>query len=136
MPGLAITAICLPLNAASVEIRVDCDKPTVPLSPHLYGLFFEDINFGADGGLYAELVQNRSFEYYKVPGRPGGDLHPLFAWEKVERGGASRELVVTDAHPLNDKNTKYLEIKIDQAGDAAAVRNSGYDGMSPSQHGR
>jgi hypothetical protein len=54
LPGLAITAICSPLNAASVEIRVDCDRPAVPLSPHLYGLFFEDINFGADGGLAAE----------------------------------------------------------------------------------
>ncbi|NQX02075.1 hypothetical protein HQ447_15565 [bacterium] len=72
--GLAITAICLPVNAASVEIRVDGDKPTVPLSAHLDGLFFEDINFGADGGLDAELVQNRSFESYKVTGRPGGDL--------------------------------------------------------------
>jgi hypothetical protein len=50
------------VNAAGIaEIRIDCDHPTVRLSPHLYGLFFEDINYAADGGLYAELVQNRSF---------------------------------------------------------------------------
>ncbi len=41
-------------------------QPTIggkPISPDLFGLFFEDINYAADGGLYAELVQNRSFEY-------------------------------------------------------------------------
>ena len=127
--GLVFAALSSPVSASSVEIRVDCDKPTVPLSSHLYGLFFEDINFGADGGLYAELVQNRSFEYYKVSGRDGGGLHPLFAWDKIERGGARCEPAVTDRQPLNDKNTKYLEIKIGKAGDAAGVRNSGFDGI-------
>ena len=34
-----------------------------PISPDLFGIFFEDISYAADGGLYAELIQNRSFEY-------------------------------------------------------------------------
>ena len=59
------------------EIRIDCDKPTVALSPHLYGLFFEDINYAADGGLYAELVQNRSFEYHSLERtHRGSGFHP------------------------------------------------------------
>ena len=67
---LYLVSILMPsaVLAASVNISIDYSKPTVELSPHLYGLFFEDINFAADGGLYAELVQNRSFEYYSVRG--------------------------------------------------------------------
>ena len=90
-PLVALIATATTSFSSPVEIAVDCRQPTAPLSPHLYGLFFEDINFAADGGLYAELVQNRSFEYYPVKGwnRLKGDYHPLYAWEKVERGGAA-----------------------------------------------
>ena len=49
--------------------------------------FFEDINYAADGGLYAELIQNRSFEYYPVSGYV--DLDPLHAWSLVQEGGAT-----------------------------------------------
>ena len=45
---------------------MDADETGVAMSQELIGAFFEDINFGADGGLYAELVQNRSFEYHVV----------------------------------------------------------------------
>lgn len=45
------------------EIVVNAKKPGAEIKPYMYGLFFEDINFGADGGLYAELVKNRSFEF-------------------------------------------------------------------------
>jgi len=118
--------------AAPVQITVDCSKPTVELAPHLYGLFFEDINFAADGGLYAELVQNRSFEYYPVV-RGEDPLHdsyvPLYAWEAVERGGASVELEVENNKPLNDKNTNYLKIDIQNKGQAAGIANTGFDGI-------
>ena len=51
--------------AFSQSFRLDMDlrKPGVPIQNTQYGIFFEDINFAADGGLYAELVKNRSFEY-------------------------------------------------------------------------
>lgn len=42
---------------------VNADKPTASIQPTMWGIFFEDINFAADGGLYAELVKNRSFEF-------------------------------------------------------------------------
>jgi alpha-L-arabinofuranosidase len=113
---------------AAVDIAVDCAKPAAPISPHFYGLFFEDINWGADGGLYAELVQNRSFEYFPVHG-PGKQMTPLTAWEKVERGGAKCDLAVESAEPLNANNTKYLAITISNAGSAAGVSNSGFDGI-------
>lgn len=47
----------------SYELIVNAKKPGAPIQPTMYGLFFEDINFGADGGLYAELIKNRSFEF-------------------------------------------------------------------------
>ena len=123
--------------AESLDITINRQEPTVRLSPHLYGLFFEDINYGADGGLYAELVQNRSFEYYPVEGREPlrREFQPLYAWDKVERDGARCELAVTDASPLNANNTKYLEITIDPPG-AAGVRNLGFDGIRLDQGAR
>ncbi len=47
----------------NVEINIQTKKSTISVSPDMYGIFFEDINFGADGGLYAELVKNGSFEF-------------------------------------------------------------------------
>ena len=44
-------------------ITVQVDRPGAAISPTMFGLFFEDINFGADGGLYPERVKNRSFEF-------------------------------------------------------------------------
>src|SRR3984957_6826596 len=44
-------------------ISVDAAHPGAPISPSMFGIFFEDINFAADGGLYPELVKNRSFEF-------------------------------------------------------------------------
>ncbi len=117
-------------GAASADIRVDVDKPTVSLSPYLYGLFYEDINYGADGGLYAELVQNRSFEYHPYEYKPhaASTKDALYAWEKIERKGARADIAVVDDQPLNANNTKYLEIKIAQSGEAG-VSNSGFWGI-------
>lgn len=50
-------------NAAVNELVVKTNKVGAPIQPTMYGIFFEDINYGADGGLYAELVKNRSFEF-------------------------------------------------------------------------
>lgn len=125
--ALALNAVGL---AGSVAIHVDADKEVAPISPVLYGLFFEDINFAADGGLYAELVQNRSFEYYPLPGgRLSGQYHPLFAWEAVERGGGRCSLRVDRIIPLNRSNPHYLVIDIRQPGEGVGVKNSGYDGI-------
>lgn len=57
----AVLATTLAANA-QVTINVDASNPGVKVSPNLYGIFFEDINHAADGGLYAELISNRSFE--------------------------------------------------------------------------
>jgi hypothetical protein len=50
-----------------IEITVENQKPVITVAPNMYGIFFEDINFAADGGLYAELVKNRSFDFPNSP---------------------------------------------------------------------
>ncbi|MEY8246341.1 alpha-L-arabinofuranosidase C-terminal domain-containing protein [Heminiphilus faecis] len=62
---LTSLAVCagLSLNAATNELVLQTNKPGAPIQPTMYGLFFEDINYAADGGLYAELVKNRSFDF-------------------------------------------------------------------------
>lgn len=62
------------LMAQSNEFKIDVQKTGAPIQSTMYGIFFEDINYGADGGLYAELVKNRSFEFENPfgAGRPSG----------------------------------------------------------------
>jgi alpha-L-arabinofuranosidase len=129
-PTLVFTSLLLLATTASsaafnVNLRIEVDNPTVELSPHLYGLFFEDINFAGDGGLYAELVQNRSFEYFP---RSNPEHTPLYSWEKIERDGAHVSLAVSEAQPINPNNRHHLEITIAAPG-GAGVGNSGFDGI-------
>ena len=51
------------VSQESVFWTVNARKVIADVNPDMYGIFFEDINFGADGGLYAEMVKNRSFEF-------------------------------------------------------------------------
>src|SRR5215813_9390829 len=63
--ALPLLFLCIGLaqaRAQTATIRIAADHPGHPISPTLYGIFFEDINCSADGGLYAELVRNRNFE--------------------------------------------------------------------------
>src|SRR5947209_10572380 len=70
LPLLAVASV-LP---AQTIISVDAAHPGPAIAPTMFGIFFEDINFGADGGLYPELIKNRSFEF----------TDPLTAWAKIE----------------------------------------------------
>ena len=60
---LAATAFALSANAQNHELTIDMKRNGAPIQKTMYGLFIEDINFAADGGLYAELVKNRSFDF-------------------------------------------------------------------------
>lgn len=59
---LAVT-LAFSANAQTNQMDINLKKVGAPIQPTMYGIFFEDINFAADGGLYAELVKNRSFEF-------------------------------------------------------------------------
>jgi hypothetical protein len=63
----AAFSLLLPcLHAQPTTVTVQAGAPGKRISPDLVGIFFEDLSFAADGGLYAELIQNRSFDYSKA----------------------------------------------------------------------
>ena len=63
LAGVALMATSYTVCAQDNTVTVQTKKIGADIQPTMYGVFFEDINFGADGGLYAELVKNRSFEF-------------------------------------------------------------------------
>ena len=76
----AAAAVCAAasLSGQTAQLDIDLKKVGAPIQETMYGIFFEDINFAADGGLYAEMLMNRSFEY------PNDRLQGWRAFGKVE----------------------------------------------------
>jgi len=107
--------------AGNGSITVNVDRPGVKVSPMLWGIFFEDINLSADGGIYAELVRNRSFEDTDKPDN----------WTAVSSGSAKIDLSVDPEKPVSAKNPHSLKVAISDPGSArAGVANNGFYGMS------
>lgn len=115
---LAWSAVAISRADVPVRIRVDLGHPGHAVSPLLHGIFFEDINYGADGGLYAELVQNRSFEH----------AESLFAWGTVSRK-AKGAITIESESPLNGKNPRYARLEVQEPGDGFGLANYGYTGI-------
>lgn len=101
-------ALMLPCVASASTLTADAAKTTVEMSDTLYGLFFEDINYGADGGLYAELLQNRSFEYEDILNPRTTDHYNGWAFN-MSAGAAGTATVQTD-DPLNGNNPTYMRV--------------------------
>jgi alpha-L-arabinofuranosidase len=114
-------AAAAPLRAAPATLRVEVDKPGHAISPTLYGIFFEDINCSADGGIYSEMVRNRSFEDSDKPDW----------WEAVGKGPVNFELAVEYTQPVSPKNPHSLRVAIGKPGNGrAGVANNGFWGMA------
>jgi alpha-L-arabinofuranosidase len=111
-------------RTASLEIRLD--QPAKPISPDLFGIFFEDLNDAADGGLYAELVRNRSFEFSATE-QPTWNL--LTGWELVARGGGRGSLEVDGGRPLHANNPHYAVLNAERLGEGVGIVNAGYGGI-------
>ncbi|MDN3293237.1 alpha-L-arabinofuranosidase C-terminal domain-containing protein [Streptomyces ficellus] len=112
---------------ADYSLTVSPDRAGPAIDRTMYGVFFEDINNAADGGLYAELVQNRSFEFSTVDNR---SYTPLTGWQQTATGGATGTVqVVNDTERLNERNRNHLRLGLAGTGGAGAgfgVVNSGY----------
>lgn len=109
------------LGDVQAEVTVDALKPKA-ISDKLMGIFFEDINYSADGGLNAQLIQNGDFEY--VPHDRMGDKNwnTTTAWELV--GEAT---LIEDFPGVSDNNCHAVAIRLNRAG--ASFRNKGFDGI-------
>ncbi|GCB50987.1 alpha-N-arabinofuranosidase [Streptomyces sp. NL15-2K] len=114
---MAAGLVPAPAHAEDVTdyaITVDPSAQGAKIDDTMYGVFFEDINRAADGGLYAELVQNRSFEYSTADNT---SYTPLTSWT-VDGAGQ----VVNDDGRLNERNRNYLSL-----GAGSSVTNAGYN---------
>jgi alpha-L-arabinofuranosidase len=115
------------LNAQQKHVfTVQANKPIATVSPTMWGIFFEDINLGADGGLYAELVKNRSFEF----------ASPLMGWKINSKKDImygfyfGSDLLVVNRAEKAANNPRFLRFNLHhQLTDSFGITNEGFRGM-------
>jgi alpha-N-arabinofuranosidase len=105
------------------NVIVDLNRPKAAVSPTLYGLMTEEINYSYDGGLYAELVRNRTFR---------SDWTGVLNWFVVEKGSSSAKIGVDSATGPSAAltNSGKLEVTKADANNPAGVLNEGYWGIA------
>src|SRR6476620_3152695 len=103
---------------AQKTLTVIADKPVCEVSPTMWGIFFEDINFGADGGLYAEMVKNRSFEFPM----------PLTGWREIKKEGSGK-ILIENRGPAAGANARYAHVTVNAGSGAYGLSNEGFRGM-------
>ena len=113
-------------TAVASDTVIHVHGPAKSISPDLFGIFFEDLNWAADGGLYAELVQNRSFEFSSEDHAGWNDLT---GWDFVERDGGKGFVTVKSDAPLQSNNPHYAVLGLQKNVGATGIRNSGFDGV-------
>ncbi|HEX8329796.1 MAG TPA: alpha-L-arabinofuranosidase C-terminal domain-containing protein [Hymenobacter sp.] len=127
--GLALASLlpeqaAIAQSAAPATITVQVNKPGGAIPKNMYGLFFEDINFAADGGLYPELVKNKSFET---------DDH-LIGWKAVKGAAGLESYIVSSDRPISATNNHFLRLSAKAGGADAGFVNEGFRGMGVKQN--
>jgi alpha-L-arabinofuranosidase len=100
------------------QVTVAADQPGAAIAPTMYGIFFEDINFAADGGLYPEKVKNRSFEFPEA----------LMGWKKSASTDAQGDFAVRTDRPASPSNPHYVRLT-SKAG-SYGITNDGFRSVS------
>lgn len=103
-------------------VIVKVNQPMATIQPTMWGIFFEDINLAADGGIYAELVKNRSFEFFK----------PLMGWEILKPDTTTGVLILNQSEP-NPANPRYARVTIAEGEQSFGLSNEGFRGMGIKQ---
>jgi alpha-N-arabinofuranosidase len=147
-----ILVLAAQTRAQTASVTVSVDQPGVKISPTLYGLMTEEINYSYDGGLYGELIQNRVFQNIIPPPRPGrGNRRtttaaaapaPIAApttrptiplhWSMLASDGAAGKIAADDTDPVNTtalKTSLRLDITSVQGDQRVGVANDGYWGI-------
>ena len=123
--SVAITFLVCCILSANVyaqsksPIIVSAGKPIAEVQPTMWGIFFEDINFGADGGIYAELIKNRSFEFSM----------PLMGWTVAQNKFNEGAVLVLNRQDLNTGNPRFIRITKKNTEDSLSLTNEGFRGM-------
>ncbi|MFC0186287.1 carbohydrate binding domain-containing protein [Pseudarcicella hirudinis] len=122
LSAVLLSTLWAPLSseAQNPSIVVKTAQPVSEIQPTMWGVFFEDINLGADGGLYAELVKNRSFEFFK----------PLMGWKIQQKKFKEGTVTVQNRQEKNVSNPRFLSVKAENTvrGDLG-ITNEGFRGM-------
>lgn len=121
-----LAGVALIVNAQNATVTIKASEPGKAISPDLFGVFFEDLNYAADGGLYAELIQNRSFEYSPVE---QSSWQPLSYWELQKRGGGDGAVGVAEMRPIHENNPHYALLTVRTPGEGVGMANGGFDGI-------
>jgi alpha-N-arabinofuranosidase len=118
---LATVLVPSALLAQTPSLSIQVDRPTAKVSPTLYGLMTEEINYSYDGGVYGELVRDR------VPGRGFGGLS---RWQMVARGSSTVNISLDETGPSKDI-PRSIKVVVAGATEAApgGVQNEGYWGI-------
>jgi alpha-L-arabinofuranosidase len=118
----ALTLTAMFASAQNAVLTIHPDQTVSAVSPMLYGLMTEEINFSYDGGLYAELVRNRTFR---------SDWSGILYWYLLENGTASAKMSIDKEAGPSDalKSSMKLEVAHADAQNQAGVLNVGYWGM-------
>ncbi|HEU5397249.1 MAG TPA: carbohydrate binding domain-containing protein, partial [Verrucomicrobiae bacterium] len=105
-------------SAATVNVAVN--QPGAVVSSNLFGIFFEEINYAGDGGIYGEMVRNRSFAQSSNPDY----------WTLVTSGTAQGSMTVDSTQPLNTNLLSSLKLTLSSGSGSVGAANSGYWGMA------
>lgn len=97
-------------------VQVDATAKSFDISPNMWGIFFEDINFAADGGIYAEMVKNRSFQFNE----------PLMGWDIDEKNNRNGIILIMNQAGAN---SRYAQLRISNDSSGFAFSNEGFRGM-------
>jgi len=129
--GAVIAMICfansIPALAQAARIAVQADRPGHRIPPTLWGIFFEDINLSADGGIYPEQVRNRNFEDSDKPDH----------WTTMGGEPAKVELSIDREKPVSAKNPSSLKVVISDPGSGrAGVAHGGFYGIAVQKGGK
>ncbi|OIR14183.1 extracellular exo-alpha-L-arabinofuranosidase precursor [mine drainage metagenome] len=104
------------LIKSSAQIVVKVNEPKAIIQPTMWGIFFEDINMAADGGLYAELVKNRSFEF----------TQPLMGWKEQNKQNGS--VLIVNRNNENTANPRFARVSV-KTNEPYGLTNEGFRGM-------
>ncbi|MFI5137207.1 MAG: alpha-L-arabinofuranosidase C-terminal domain-containing protein [Sphingobacteriales bacterium] len=120
--SLAVCCFFIPrtLMAQTVKLTLDLSKDGVNVSPKLYGLMTEEINHSYDGGLYAELISNRTFK--DNPQAPDN-------WTALEEAGGKAKIQLDWHEAINDALTVCLKLDVEKNGGRTGIVNQGYWGI-------
>lgn len=143
---IALVCCATSFSFAQNSYKIDASKPGITVSPSLYGLFFEEINHAGEGGLYAEMVENRDFEITTIPigSKMAGNLvqttdnwqerkvfeNELHGWTFLSEGGAVGDIRLQKDKPLNASNPHSMRLIVAEKGNRAGVWNKGFWGMN------